>query len=190
MKRLATVICIAVATAGAVAACMPKGTPLTPEENLVVQENLAQMRILMAEQLQETLEQRGLRPATAAEIAARRTGNTGQIVDEGFSFSSYDHADGTLEARLVTRRGEFRSAGTWTVRDDGVRCTTIEQLKFRNRGTGKTSWSYSGMWEKTYEMNCYRTYYDGDTEYWILVSGPHYLKSGKAIILLGNPFDL
>ena len=190
MKGILGGTCIALAVVGLLAACMPRGKPLTPEEAQAVEANLAEMEVRVAEQVQASMEQEGASPATAEEVHAMLSGNTAHTVGSGFKFSTFYQPDGTLRVRLVTAEGVFRSAGTWSVTDDGMRCVTIEGLKgnFRNRG-----WSfgpYRGKWETSHEMNCYRVYYEDDTETWILVSGPHFLKSGTAVIMPGMPSDL
>ena len=190
MKRILGGTCIALAVVGLLAACMPRGKPLTPEEARVVEANLAEMEVRIAEQVQASMEQKGASPATAEEVDAMLSGNTAHTVGSGFKYSTFYMPDRTLQVRLVTAEGEFRSAGTWSVTDDGTRCVTVEELKGIFRNLGWSYGPYTGRWETSHEMNCYRVYYEDDTEHWILVGGPHFLKSGKAIVMPGNPFDL
>jgi hypothetical protein len=167
-----------------------KGKSLTAEEFWVVQENLAKMEMRMAQQFRESLEEKGLRPATADELVARLSGNTHHTVTSSIRLSAYYAPDGTLAASFVNRQGEFRSAGTWWINEDGARCLILEKLRFRDPDTGRLTYSYGEAWKKAYEANCYVSYFEGDTDHWILLSGPHHLKSGQSEIVPGNPFDL
>lgn len=195
MKRFSVIAATLTAAALAVS-CTPiakpvtRAKPLTAEEYWVVQENLARMDIRIAQQLRESLEKKGLRPATAEEIVAKLSGNTHHTVASSVRFSAYYGVDGTLAAMLVNRQGEFRSAGTWWINEDGARCFILEKLRFRDPNTGRLSYSYGEAWKSTYETNCYISYFGNDTEQWILLSGPHHLKSGQSTIVPGNPFDL
>ena len=195
MKRLAGIVATLI-VAALVVSCAPapkpvtKGKPLNAEEYWVVQENLAKMEIRMAQQLRESLEKKGLRPATAEEIVAKLSGNTHNTVTSSIRLSAYYAADGTLDAMFVNRQGEFRSAGAWWINEDGARCFKLDKLRFRDPDTERLTYSYGEAWKSTYETNCYLSYFDGNTEHWILLSGPHHLKSGQSTIVPGNPFDL
>ena len=191
MKRILGGTCIALAVVGLLAACMPRGKPLTPEETRIVEANLTEMEVRVAEQLQASMEKRGIPPASAEEVIARMSGNTGHTVESGATYSVYFRPDGTLRAKLVTAKGFYRSSGIWFVNEDGIRCVTVDEFRGRFRGiSGISEGSYEGRWETSYEENCYEVFYEDDSEHWVLVSGPHYLKSGTFMIMPGNPFDL
>ena len=144
----------------------------------------------MAQQMRESLEAKGLRPATGEEIVAKLSGNTHNTVTSSIRLSAYHGADGTLSAAFVNRQGEFRSAGTWWTNEDGARCFKLDKLRFRDPDTGQLTYSYGEAWKSTYESNCFISYFDRDTEHWILLSGPLHLKSGQSEIVSGNPLDL
>ena len=192
-------IAIALVTAGLLASCVPRGEPLTPEEAQIVQANLVKMEAQVTRQLRETLEQRGLRPATAEEVVARLAGNTTSMSGGGGTFVTYYHPDGTIRAQLTTLKGEYRSDGTWTVNEDGTRCVTVDELRQR-RGddyyadqlyTGRYDGHfYYGRWATVQETNCYEVYFGGTIEYWFRVSGPHHLDSGESDIVEGRAFYL
>ncbi len=192
-------IVIALAMAGVLAACMPRGKPLTPEEARVVQANLVQMEAQVTQRLRDTLEARGIRPATAEEVVARLTGNTTSMSGGGGTFVTHYLPDGTIKVQLTTLKGEYRSDGTWTVNEDGVRCVTVDELRKR-RGddyyddqlySGRYDGPlYSGRWATVQETNCYEVYFGGTIEYWFRVSGPHHLDSGESDIVEGRAFYL
>ena len=192
-------IAIALITAGSLAACMPRGEPLTPEEAQVVQANLVEMEAQVTQQLRASLEQRGIRQATAEEVVARLTGNTTSMSGGGGAFVTHYLPDGTIKVQLTTLKGEYRSDGTWTVDDDGIRCVTVDELRKR-RGddydddqlySGRYDGPlYSGRWATVQETNCYQVYFGGTTEYWFRVSGPHHLDSGESDIVQGRAFYL
>ena len=183
-------IAIALATAALLAACMPRGEPLTPEEAQVVQANLVEMEALVTEQLRESLEARGLRPATAEEVIAALTGNTTSMSGGGGTFVTYYLPDGTIRAQLTTLKGQYRSDGTWTVNDDGTRCVTVHELRKRRGYDHYDGPLYSGRWATVQETNCYEVYFGGTIEYWFRVSGPHHLDSGESDIVQGRAFYL
>ena len=183
-------IAIAVIAAGLLAACMPRGEPLTPEEARVVQANLVQMEAQVTRQLRESLEARGIHRATAEEVVARLTGNTTSMSGGGGTFVTYYLPDGTIKAQLTTLKGQYRSDGTWTVDDDGTRCVTVDELRKRR---GRDQWDgpfYWGRWATVQETNCYEVYFGGAIEYWFRVSGPHHLDSGESDIVQGRAFYL
>ncbi|MDD9994041.1 MAG: hypothetical protein OXP75_19760 [Rhodospirillales bacterium] len=192
-------IVIAVITAGLLAACMPRGKPLSPEEARIVQANLVQMEARVTQQLRDSLEARGLRPATAEEVVARLTGNTTSMSGGGGTLVTYYLPDGTIKVQLTTLKGEYRSDGTWTVDGDGIRCVTVDELRKR-RGydyyddqlySGRYDGQlYSGRWATVHETNCYEVYFGGPIEYWFRVSGPHHLDSGESDIVQGRAFYL
>ncbi len=188
MNRVTLAICVAAATASLLSACAPpRGDPLTPQQAAVVNKNVALMNVKVAESLEESLKERGLRLASIDEIVAKRAGNTNHSVGSGFTMSSFNRTDGSLNARIVTADGLFVFAGSWSAEDDGIRCTTLEQLKSIREKIP----TYGGRWVRGLEeQNCYRTYYEADKEYWLHVSGPHHVKSGHDKILPGNPFGL
>ena len=134
---------------------IPRGKPLTAEEYWVVQENLAKMEMRIAQQLRESLEEKGLRPATADELVAMLSGNTHHTVGSSFRFSAFHDVDGTLSASFVNRQGEFRSAGTWWIDEGGARCFVLDNLRFRDPDSGQLTYSYGEAWKKAYEENCY-----------------------------------
>ena len=199
MRRVLASAAIAVAAAGALAACMPRGDPLTPEQARVVQANLVKMEAQVTRQLRETLERRGIRRATAEEVVARLTGNTTSTSGGGGAFVTYYLPDGTIKVQLTTLKGEYRSDGTWTVDDDGIRCVTVDELRKR-RGYDYyddqlyaglyDGQLYSGRWATVHETNCYEVYFGGPIEYWFRVSGPHHLDSGESDIVQGRAFYL
>ena len=192
-------IVIALAMAGVLAACMPRGEPLTPKEARVVQANLVEMEARVTQQLRESLEERGIRQATADEVIARLTGNTTSMSGGGGAFVTYYLPDGTIKVQLTTLKGEYRSDGTWTVNEDGTRCVTVDELRKR-RGydydddqlySGRYDGQlYSGRWATVQETNCYQVYFGGTIEYWFRVSGPHHLDSGESDIVQGRAFYL
>ena len=192
-------IVIALVMAGVLAACMPRGKPLTPEEARVVQTNLVQMEAQVTQRLRDTLEARGIRPATAEEVVARLRGNTTSMSGGGGTFVTYYHPDGTIKVQLTTLKGEYRSDGTWTVDEDGIRCVTVDELRKR-RGydysddqlySGRYDGPlYSGRWATVHETNCYQVYFGDTIEYWFRVSGPHHLDSGESDIVEGRAFYL
>ena len=192
-------IVIALVMAGVLAACMPRGKPLTPEEARVVRANLVQMEAQVTQRLRDTLEARGIRPATAEEVVARLRGNTTSMSGGGGTFVTHYLADGTIKVQLTTLKGEYRSDGTWTVDEDGVRCVTVDELRQR-RGydydddqlySGRYDGPlYSGRWATVHETNCYQVYFGDTIEYWFRVSGPHHLDSGESDIVEGRAFYL
>ena len=172
---------LALAVACALAACAQPG--VAPEML-----NSPQKELSIARQLETALRERGLTPAKAEEVVARRAGNTVVSAHGTTRFVSHYRTDGTLAVLLTTFQGMYRAQGTWSVRDDGIRCIALDPL----RG-GRGGWrdgSYSGPWQKAYAQNCYRVYYEGEVEYRIRESGPHHLRSGIARILPGNPYGL
>ena len=184
------IIAFAFVTAGLLASCMPRGEPLTPEEAEVVQANLVQMEARVTQQLRETLEQRGLRPATAEEVITRLAGNTTSMSGGGGTFVTFYLSDGTIKAQLTTLKGQYRSDGTWTVNEDGTRCVTVHELRKRRRNGNYDGPPYSGRWATVHETNCYEVYFGGPIEYWFRVSGPHHLDSGESDIVQGRAFYL
>lgn len=173
---------MALAVAGMLAACAPDAAK---------RQALIQLEQREAQNTRASLEERGVRPATAEEVFARRAGNTGSMSGGKVSFRTYYLPDGTLRAKLVTLRGYYFASGTWVVNDDGTRCITLDELKGRIRGMfGWTDGVHAGVWKASYEENCYRVYYEGHYEYWFLVSGPHYLKFGKTRIIPGNAYHM
>lgn len=190
MRRVLTGAGIALAMAGLLASCMPKGKPLTPEETRVVKANLIQMEARVIQRLRASMEQRGLRPATAEEVVAALAGNTTSVSAGAGTFVTFYFPDGTLKVQLVTLKGQYRSDGTWSVNDDGTRCVTVDELR---RRSGEHAWNgprYSGDWATVHGTNCYQVYYEGDTEYWFRESGTHYLGGGESDIVQGRPFTL
>ena len=192
-------IVIALAMAGVLAACIPRGDPLTPEQARVVQANLVKMEAQVTRQLRETLEQRGIRRATAEEVVARLTGNTTSMSGGGGAFVTYYLPDGTIKVQLTTLKGEYRSDGTWTVDEDGIRCVTVDELRKRRGYDHYDDQLYSGLydgqlywgrWATVQETNCYEVYFAGPIEYWFRVSGPHHLDSGESDIVQGRAFYL
>ena len=147
MKRVLASAVIAVAAAGVLAACMPRGDPLTPEQARVVQANLVKMEAQVTRQLRETLEQRGIRRATAEEVVARLTGNTTSMSGGGGAFVTYYLPDGTIKVQLTTLKGEYRSDGRWTVDDDGIRCVTVDELRKRRGYDYYADQLYSGLYD-------------------------------------------
>ena len=190
MRRVLTGAGIALAMAGLLASCMPRGKPLTPEEARVVQANLVQMEALVTQRLRASLEQRGLRPATAEEVVATLTGNTTSMSGGGGTFVTYYFPDGTLRAQLTTMLGQYRSDGTWSVNDDGTRCVTVDELRKRRGHDAYDGPRYSGRWDAIHETNCYQVYYGDSIEYWFRVNGPHHLDSGESDIVQGRAFYL
>ena len=190
MKRLLGGIGIALATAGLLASCMPGGKPLTPEEAEVVAANLVEMEARVTQQLRVSLEERGLRPATAAEVVAALAGNTTSMSGGGGTFVTYYRPDGTLRVQLVTLEGQYRSEGTWYVSDDGTRCVTIAELRSRTVSDLWDGLRYYGKWDTVHQTNCYQVYYGDTIEYWFRVSGPHHLDSGESDIVQGRAFYL
>ena len=181
---------IALAMAGLLTACMPGGKPLTPKEARVVEANLVRMEARVTQQLQASLEERGLHPATTEEVVAALTGNTTSMSGGGGTFVTYYQLDGTLKAQLTTLEGQYRSDGTWIVNDDGTRCVTVDELR-RRSGAGEWDGArYSGAWDTVHETNCYQVHYGDDIEYWFRVSGPHHLESGESDIIQGRAFYL
>ena len=183
-------IVIALAMAGVLAACMPRGKPLTPEEARVVRANLVQMEEQVTQRLRDTLEARGIRPATAEEVVARLRGNTTSMSGGGGTFVTHYLADGTIKVQLTTLKGEYRSDGTWTVDEDGVRCVTVDELRQRRGYDYYADQLYSGRWATVHETNCYQVYFGDTIEYWFRVSGPHHLDSGESDIVEGRAFYL
>ena len=183
-------IVIALAMAGVLAACIPRGTPLTPEEARVVQANLVQMEAQVTQQLRDTLEARGIRPARAEEVVARLRGNTTSTSGGGGTLVTYYLPDGRLKAQLTTLKGQYRSDGTWTVNEDGTRCVTVHELRKRRGYDHYDGPRYSGRWATVHETNCYQVYFGGTIEYWFRVSGPHHLDSGESDIVQGRAFYL
>ena len=191
---------IGLAVAGLLAACVPPGhDPLTAEQARVVQANLVQMEAQVTQQLRETLEQRGLHRATAEEVVARLTGNTTSMSGGGGTFVTYYHPDGTIRAQLTTMVGEYRSDGTWTVDEDGIRCVTVDELRKRRGDDYYADQLYTGLydgqlyygrWATVQETNCYEVYFGDTIEYWFRVSGPHHLDSGESDIVEGRAFYL
>ena len=190
MRRALGGIAITLAMAGLLAACMPRGKPLTPEEAQVVAANLVQMEARVTQQLRDSLEARGLRPATAEEVVATLTGNTTSMSGGGGTFVTYYRADGTLKAQLVTLQGQYRSEGTWSVSDDGTRCVTVDDLRSHRVLDQWDGGAYFGVWDTVHETNCYQVHYGDDIEYWFRVSGPHHLDSGESDIIQGRAFYL
>ena len=190
LRRVLGSAVIALATAALLAACMPRGEPLTPEEAQVVQANLVEMEARVTEQLRESLEERGLRPATAEEVIATLTGNTTSMSGGGGTFVTYYLPDGTIKAQLTTLKGQYRSDGTWTVNDDGTRCVTVHELRKRRGYNHYDGPLYSGRWATVQETNCYEVNFGGTIEYWFRVSGPHHLDSGESDIVQGRAFYL
>ena len=172
---------LALAAAFALTACAQPGT--TPEV-----QNSPEKELSIARKLEATLRERGLAPATAAEVVARRVGNTSVSPHGTTRFVSYYRPDGALAAQLTTLENKYLTQGTWFVRNDGIRCVAFDPLKGGNGGS--RDGSYSGSWEKAYAQNCYRVYYEGEIEFRIRVSGPHHIGSAVARILPGNPFGL
>ena len=190
MGRVLGGIGIALTVAGLLASCMPRGTPLTPEELQVVEANLVEMEARVTQQLRASLEERGLRPATAEEVVATLTGNTTSMSGGGGTFVTYYLPDGTIRAQLTTLKGQYRSDGTWTVNDDGTRCVTVRELRKRRGYDHYDGPRYSGRWATVHETNCYEVYFGGTIEYWFRVSGPHHLDSGESDIVQGRAFYL
>ena len=190
LRRVLGSAVIGLAVAGLLASCMPRGKPLTPEEAQVVQANLVEMEALVTEQLRESMEARGLRPATAEEVIAALTDNTTSMSGGGGTFVTYYLPDGTIKAQLTTLKGQYRSDGTWTVNDDGTRCVTVHELRKRRGYDHYDGPLYSGRWATVQETNCYEVYFGGTIEYWFRVSGPHHLDSGESDIVQGRAFYL
>ena len=89
MRRVLASAIMGLAVVGLLAACMPRGEPLTPEQAQVVQANLVQMEAQVTRQLRDSLEARGLHPATSEEVVATLTGNTTSMSGGGGTFVTY-----------------------------------------------------------------------------------------------------
>ena len=190
MRRVLVAAYMTVAVAGLLASCMPRGEPLTPQEAQIVQENLVEMEKRVTQQLRESLEERGIRQATAEEVVATLTGNTTSMSGGGGTFVTYYLPDGTIKVQLTTLQGDYRSDGTWSVNKDGTRCVTVDELRRRR---GHDAWDgprYSGVWDTLHETNCYQVHFGGPIEYWFRVTGPHHLDSGESDIVQGRAFYL
>ena len=115
------------------------------------------------------------------------------------AFVTYYLPDGTIKVQLTTLKGEYRSDGTWTVDEDGIRCVTVDELRERRGYDHYDDQLYSGLydgqlywgrWATVQETNCYEVYFAGPIEYWFRVSGPHHLDSGESDIVQGRAFYL
>ena len=185
MKSILGCAFMMLAAVATLASCAP------PAPDPVKRQALLQLEHQEAENTRAALEGRGVRPATAEEVIARRSGNTGSMSGGKVSFRTYYLPDGTVRAKLVTQRGYYRASGTWVVNDDGTRCITLGGFKGRVRGMfGWTDGVPSGAWTGSNETNCYQVYYEGHYEYWYLVSGPHFLKFGKTRLVPGNAYRM
>ena len=190
MGRVLASAVIGLAVVGLLAACMPRGKPLTAEEAKVVAANLVEMEAQVTRQLRASLEARGVRPATAEEVVSRLAGNTTSMSGGGGTLVTHYLPDGTIKAQLTTLKGQYRSDGTWTVNEDGTRCVTVDELRKRRGYDHYDGPPYSGRWATVHQTNCYEVYFDGAIEYWFRVSGPHHLDSGESDIVQGRAFYL
>ena len=179
--------CIALAMAAVLAACGQTGERQVSAET---QADLARMEVRVTQQLRASLEERGLRPATADEIVATLTGNTASTSGAGGTFVTYYRPDGTLVAQLTTVHGVFRSAGTWTATDDGRRCVAVDGLRRRSAPDKWAGAPYSGAWDTIHGTSCYQVYHGGSVEYWFRVSGPDHRESGESDIIQGRAYQL
>ena len=187
MKGALGGMCIALAMAGLLAACGPAGERQVSADT---QANLDRMEARVTQQLRDSLEERGVRPATADEVVATLTGNTTSTSGAGGTFVTYYRSDGTLVAQLTTVHGVFRSAGAWTVADDGTRCVTVDGLRRRSAPDKWAGAPYRGAWDTIHGTNCYQVYYEGSIEYWFRESGPGHRESGESDIIEGRAYHL
>lgn len=191
MKSILGSAFMALAAAAMLASCAPPALHPAKQLSPAKRQALLQLEHHEAENTRAALEGRGVRPATAEEVIARRSGNTGSMSGGKVSFRTYYLPDGTVRAKLVTQRGYYRASGTWVVNDDGTRCITLGGFRGRVRGAfGWTDGVPTGAWTGSDETNCYQVYYEGHYEYWYLVSGPHFLKFGKTRLVPGNAYRM
>ena len=185
MGRVLARIAVALALAGSVAACMPRGTPLTPEELQVVEANLVEMEARVTRQLRAL--PGGARPATGHGRRSRRHAdgqhhlhvgrgrNVRDLLSPGWKAQGPAHDWRDSTARMGPRqRGWYALRHAMPCAAHGVRRMGRRAL------LGRVEYRSPG----------YQVYFGGPIEYWFRVSGPHHLDSGESDIVQGRAFYL